>query len=152
MTRPPAVLAVLAAALCGCRTPDLPPVDLSGPGWQVRETDAVWRPGARAPEVAGELLLAVHPDGRRFVQFSKQGLPLVLARSGARGWRLESPLRPRAHGGRGRPTRRVPWFVLDDLPPTATPEDGPWRLERLPGGRWRLQHASTGEFLEGLDP
>ena len=142
---------VLVGCGAGCRTVDPSPLDLSTPGWTVQETDAVWVPGADAPEVPGEVLVAVHVDGRRFVQFSRQGLPLVQARQVDGRWSLRSPLRPGVHGGPGRGTRRVPWFVVDRLPPTPGERRG-WVVEALPDGRWRVRQRRAGQMLEGLDP
>src|SRR5213593_2130154 len=64
---------------CGaCRTaPPLAPANLSEPGWRIREGQAVWRPKIEAPEIAGELLVATHPNGQTFLQFTKTPLPLV---------------------------------------------------------------------------
>lgn len=143
-----------AAALCiaggaGCIAPRMAPVNVSEPGWQTTETAVVWRPKAGAPELAGELLLATHPDGRRLVQFSKQALPLVTAQMDARGWRISSSLRSGAWGGRGTPTDRVPWFQIGQLPPVAGGSSR-WQLEHRPGPVWHLENPRTGEFVEGV--
>src|SRR5687767_15391395 len=64
--------------LLGCRaTFDLPPVDLTQPGWQVRQGQAVWRPSANGPELTGELVWAAHPDGRFLLQFFKTPITMV---------------------------------------------------------------------------
>src|SRR5262245_41804452 len=73
-----AVPAALLICLTACRTIGvLPPVDLSEAGWTVRQGQALWQPRTGAPEIAGEILLATHPDGRQFVQFTKNPFPLV---------------------------------------------------------------------------
>ena len=142
------LLAVLAT---GCIVPRLAPVDLAAPGWRVQETQAVWCPRAGAPELLGELLVATHPDGRRLVQFSKQNLPLVTAQANSGGWALSSSLRKGRFGGKGRPTTRVPWYQLTELPPAAPEEKSGWRLTESAIG-WRLAHSGTGEYLEGARP
>ncbi len=141
-----------AALLAGCSGPRLAPVDLSAPGWRVQEVAAVWRPRREAPELAGELLLAAHPSGERLVQFSKQALPLVTAQVATNGWGLSSSLRAGRFGGRARPTERVPWFQLTNLPPAVPPATSWWRLDTTAEGHWRLTHERTGETLEGMVP
>lgn len=146
----PCALVVLLL-LSGCVTPTLAPVDLGAPGWRVQETQAVWRPRAGAPELIGELLVATHPDGRRLVQFSKQNLPVVTAQEGPEGWTLSSSLRSGMFGGKGRPTRRVPWFQFTGLPPRAPEAKSGWRLTES-ATDWRLAHPGTGEYVEGARP
>lgn len=151
-----ATLAWLGAAgvawvAAGCTNPRMAPLNLAEPGWRLRESEAVWRPAQDAPELMGELLVAHHDDGRRWIQFSKQGLPWITARQGGGAWRIESPLRRRGAGGRGRPPGRVPWFLLDDLPPSDPPGHSPWRLQRWASG-WRLSNEATGEAIEGSNP
>jgi hypothetical protein len=145
----PLIGALLLGA--GCAAPRLAPVDVSEPGWSLSETPAVWRPRRDAPELVGELIVAVHRDGRRLVQFHKQTVPVVTAQTAPEGWRLSSPLRPGAHGGTGRPTTRVPWFQIHRLPPDPQVKN-PWRLSAESHGAWRLSNPRTGEFVEGLAP
>lgn len=132
----------------GCSTaPTFPTVDLSEAGWKVRELPAVWRPRQGAPELTGELLLAIN-GGSRLVQFSKQGLPILTAQMSTNGWRVSSALQAGSHTGRLPPPRQVLWFLIDNSPPQgAVPS--PWRLEdRGPGGGWTLSNPRTGESLE----
>jgi len=126
----------------------LPPLDLAAPGWQVKETAAVWQPRAGAPELVGELLVAVHPDGQRLVQFSKQGLPLVTAQSTSNTWQISSSLRSRVYSGNQPAPSRVLWFRVDSLPPHE-PVLSPWQLEPTPEAGWVLTQRRTGERLEG---
>lgn len=144
-------LPLLALAFAGpaCVTRPMPPWDIAAPGWQRHGFAAVWRPDSQSPEIAGELLLAEHPDGSRWVQFSKQGLPVVVARSGAAGWEIGSPLRKRTFRGTGRPPGRIVWFrIRRDGPGSGT--DGGWTATTGPDGRggWILERARTGERLE----
>src|SRR2546422_5254946 len=61
---------------CACRTvPPLAPANLSEPGWTMREGQAVWRPKTEGPEIAGELLVAIHRTGETYLQFTKTPLP-----------------------------------------------------------------------------
>jgi hypothetical protein len=135
----------------GCAAPRLAPIDLAEPGWTVRESAAVWHPPGNAPELAGEILVASHPDGRLFVQFSKQTLPVVAATATPAGWSVGSPLRRGAVGGRGRPTDRVPWFQIRSLPP-GDPASQRWQLVRSNGVPWRLRAVRGNEFVEGSAP
>ena len=144
-------LLALFALLVGCAGPALPPVNFAEPGWQVHEAAAVWRPRRAAPELAGELLVATHPDGRQLVQFSKQALPLVTAQAATNGWNLTSPLRAGRFGGRPPATDRVPWFQLTTLPPSQ-PFSPRWTLGIETNGAWRLSNPRTGESVEGAAP
>src|SRR6185503_6749264 len=50
-----AALALSALLLTSCRTTlTLPPVNLSEPGWTLRQGQALWRSKRDAPEIAGE--------------------------------------------------------------------------------------------------
>ncbi len=145
-----ATLAVLAFAwlsLCGCAGPAQEPVNLSEPGWRVRQEAVVWRPRGTAPELMGELLVAVNPDGRRLIQLSKQTLPVVTAQESSAGWTLSSSLRSGRFGGHGAPTDRTPWFQFTSLPPSA-PVSARWHLESDTNG-WKLTNPATGESVEG---
>jgi len=70
-----ALLLILGA---GCRTANpLPPADFSAPGWRVQQGQAVWKPSASRPELAGDLLLATNVNGNMFIQFSKMPFPVA---------------------------------------------------------------------------
>src|SRR5881296_2669342 len=74
---------------CACRTASLlSPANLSGPGWTIREGQAVWRPKTEAPEIAGELLVATHRNGETFLQFTKTPLAFVVARITTNRWHI----------------------------------------------------------------
>lgn len=148
-----AFLALLVAVLGGCATlPPLPAVDLSAEGWTIRRGQAVWRPGADAPEIVGDLIVAVREDGGMFAQFSKTPLTVAVARANATGWELDLAMFDRRVAGRGEPDARFALFQLarvqrgPELPRT-------WRFDVSQDGRWRLANDRTGEFMEGYwDP
>ena len=143
-------LAVLVALLMitACRTPPrpLPPVDVSEPGWKLREGQALWRSTRDAPEIAGEVTLAWHADGRSSVQFTKTPLPFLSAQTTKGIWRIEFIPEHRAFSGRGSPPAHFIWLALgrslNGIPPPA-----PLRLEKLPDGGVRLMNPSSGEAL-----
>jgi hypothetical protein len=124
---------LLALATAGCATvAPLPPVDLAEPGWTVRSGQAIWRPGAGRPELAGDLLLAWRSEGAGFVQFSKT-LPMVEARMDPSGWRIDYPSARRHRTGRGKPSSRILWFQL---------------LRTADEARTAVTDATTGERIE----
>ena len=130
----------------GCSTEPLPAVNLAQAGWVVKRMEAVWTPCSGAPELTGEVTVANHPTEGSLVLFSKQGLPMVTARTATTRWTLASPLKRGTYGGRGQPPRQVPWFLLNgsheerDFPK-------PWHLEVTATG-WQISNSSTGEKLE----
>jgi len=136
-------IAVMALTWVGCVRAPMPPLDLAGPGWQTQEAAALWTPGRGAAELAGELLLADHGGPDTLVQFSKQGIPLVTARTDAIGWEIRSSLRKGRASGRGHPPERVLWFQL--MRAGLAPD---WARVDLGDGRWRLENRKTGEQME----
>ena len=140
-------LGVLCAA--GCRTaPPWPAVDLGEPGWTVREGQAIWRAKRGAPEIAGEIHIATHPNGRAFVQFTKTPFPFVIARTEADVWQIEMPARNKRYTGHGHPPARIIWFQLALVLAGSSPsKDWSWHVEK--DHHWRLENLSTGESLQG---
>src|SRR5262245_37421976 len=142
---PLCLLAFLGAA--GCRTaPPLAPVNLKEPGWTMHEGQAVWRPNRAAPEMAGEILVATHPNGGAFVLFTKAPFPFVIARTEANTWEIEMPTRNIRYSGRGQPPARVLWLQLPRVLTGASPPKG-WSWQAPRDRHWRLENVSTGEFL-----
>lgn len=133
----------------GCRTA-LPfgHVDLREPGWTLQKGQAIWTPKAGAPELAGDLLIARHADGRSFVQFSKVPFPSVTAWRHGAAWQIEYQPQNRRHSARSHPPARclmlhvVPAMLAQDLPPALQmdPVD-------TAGLKWRLWNRRTGESL-----
>ncbi len=143
---------IICLWVCGCRSVSpVEPVDLLQPGWQVTERPAVWRPSRSAPELVGELLIATHLDGRRFVQFSKQSLPLVIARTEGSLWRISSPMKGRGSAGRLPVPEHVLWLQIDGLPPKVSAKSR-WEVVFDANDRWLLNDRRTGESLEVAAP
>jgi hypothetical protein len=133
----------------GCRTlPEFPAVDLRAPGWNVREAQVLWTREAGAPPVAGELLVAIGPDGRNYAQFTKNPFQLLVAQTDARGWQLSIPPERKRYSSRGRPPAKVGLFqfseVLRGQPPAAS-----WNWHEPEPGAFVLERRATGERLEG---
>jgi hypothetical protein len=136
--------------IIGCRTvPELPPVDPSQPGWQMRQGQAVWRPNTNAPELAGELIWATHADGRFMLQFLKTPIVMVEAQGGDEAWQISFPARERTiRGSRGRlPSQRLGWLYLAKALHGET-LTAPSTFTRS-GNKWIFANARTGEMIEG---
>ena len=149
-----AVLSVIAAALTtGCLdTRPLGRVNLSEPGWQVKEGQGVWKMKKTSPELAGEILLATRTDGRAYLQFTKTPFPFVIAQLTMKSWQFELPTQNRRYSGPGKGPARMPWLRLPGLLRGEKPPAG-WRWRVPETNHWRLEKLSTGEFIEGfLEP
>ncbi len=134
----------------GCRTaPKAPPFVVSGPGWHVREGQALWRPGRQFPELGGELVMASHEDGRCMIEFAKTPVPLVLAQTSRTNWLIKFPSRSMSFAGHQPPPARFAWLYLsgalagDSLPSAL-------HFQRKPDSGWRLENARSGEVVEGF--
>ena len=129
-----------AGAWSGCRsTAPLPPLDLAAPGWEVRQGQALWRPGGGKPEIAGDVVLSRHPRGDAFVQFSKT-LPIVSGRLSPGTWQIEFPPEDKRYSGGGNPPKRLVWLQLLRALEGAALDD-----------RWLLAHPSD-RFIALEDP
>lgn len=143
--------ALLVLSAPGCLAPKLSPISLRAEGWTSREVPAVWQRSSKAPEIAGDLLVAFHADGTRYIQFSKGGLPILSARASKEGWVLNSSLRKGTFGGRSSPPNSILWFQVPTVPnPSPSAIKPPWVMETTESGGWILRHQRSGERLEGL--
>jgi len=136
----------------GCLSlPPQPPMDLSGPGWTIRNGQAVWKPAGQTTELAGELLVATHPNGSFVVQFIKPPLPFVSVQQTDAGWQAQFFAQKKSYSGRGRPPARIIWLQLPSALAGKAAADG-WILTyrtNVDAG-WRFANKRTGEFLEGF--
>jgi hypothetical protein len=134
----------------GCMTsPDKILFTTNDPGWTVRQGEAIWRPGLKRPELAGEFVLAQNPDGRSSLQFTKTLMPVLLAQTSRTNWLIQFPSQRFGFTGRGRPPQRFTWLYLSAaLTGETLPEN--FHFTRSPDGGWRLENRRTGEFVEGL--
>jgi hypothetical protein len=136
----------LAVLLCGCRTvKPLPPDDLSAPGWEVRQGQAVWK--TRESEFAGELILATRVD-ESSVQFIKTPLPIVSGQTKGREWTIRFFADNRTVIGQGTPPAQVLWLHLPSAVGGASlPKPLQFKTE---GSNWELRNAETGESISGF--
>jgi hypothetical protein len=144
-----ALIAASGLALSGCRTtPALPAVNFAEPGWSVQQGQAVWKARATAPEIAGEVLLANHSDGRSLIQFTKTPFPIVIAQSVSNRWEIQFVPEGRTFRGRGLPPKYFGWLhLLSAL--SARPLPKSFTLARPGAATYRLESPVTGESIEG---
>lgn len=147
-------MAPLAAALqllASCANmPMRQPLDITGPGWKVREGQATWTPGHAESPINGELTLASGPPNSFFVQFSKPPFTLVTGQASGGSWLLEYPLQRKTLAGREAPPLDRVWFALANaLGDQRRPVPG-WAFAKTPNGGWALANRRTGERLEGF--
>jgi len=136
-------------SLSACRTTGtVNPINLSEPGWSVRQGQALWHMPGQRPELAGEIVVALNADGRCFVEFSKTPFPLVRAECGDSRWEIEFPPEKLFYAGGSPPPRQLAWLqVCRGLAGKATAF--PWRFERHADGSWRLDNSLSQETVEG---
>jgi hypothetical protein len=146
-------LLLLLQFCASCRSiAPVPPVDLSEPGWQIQQGQAVWKLGKNKPELAGEITFARHSDGRCLLEFSKTPFPLARAKIGVTRWEIEFPPQKLYFSGGGQPPVRLAWLQLMQAL-TEKPVAPPWHFELRPHGGWRLENPRQGESVEGyLEP
>jgi len=140
---------ILALLLCSCRTtPDLPPVNLSEPGWTQRQGQAVWRRERDKQEFAGELLLATRGD-RVMLQLTKNPLPFVNVQSRGAQWELKYIQQRRFHHGHGVPDADQIWVHLARALNGAKPP-APLVFQLTTQHGFKLENPKTGEMVSGF--
>ena len=138
---------MLMCAMTGCMTVNsLPAVDLSAPDWTMRKGQALWKPGADKPPLAGDLIAARNDNGDVLISFSKPPFPIFTARTAGNLWRIEFVERNRFYSGRGRPPRQFIWFFLPVVLDGGPAPDG-WDLSVDADSRLYLNNRITGEEI-----
>lgn len=145
--RAPFPLLVAAVSLVACTTAR-PHYDTSESGWKIRSGQAVWRSYRRAQEVAGELTIATHTDGRTLVEFSREAKSLVSAQTSPGRWWIEFS-GDSFLAGHGSPPSRFVWLHLARFMDGSRPP-ARWSFERKSDGGWRLENRAQGEVIEGI--
>jgi len=141
-------LAVAAMLFTGCSTlPPIAPVNVNSSGWTTHRGQAVWKFGKRAPEIVGDLMVAVNDDGRLFVEFNKSLVTVATAQTDAQQWVLDLPMFERTLSGRGAPSDRFALFQFDEVLRGEKPP-GNWEYT-VTDSDWRLANPRTGEYVEG---
>jgi len=93
-------------------------------------------------------MLAMHPDGRSFVQFTKTPLPIVTAQIRSNAWRVTFAPQNRTYAGSGAPPDRILWLQLPDgLIGRHTSTN--WYFARTKDG-WHFENLETEEALDGF--
>jgi hypothetical protein len=139
------ILALIIMA--GCVSAPLPPADLSAPGWTIQQGQAIWKPTASRPEIAGDLIMATNTDGDCFLQFTKTPFTLATAQLAGGHWQLEFGNDQHSWRGSGMPPARFVWFQV----PRAllgAPIAPAWQFQSGTNG-WQFENLQTGESLEG---
>jgi hypothetical protein len=142
----PLLLPVLTS--CSTLSRPLPPVNLSEPGWTVRQGQAVWTLPRGQKDIAGEVILATGPADKAFVQFSKSPFTLVVGQLDAKHWQVEFPPQNKHYAGPGTPPKRIIWLYLPRVLAGKSPPRG-WSWSESEGN-WRLQNPENGEAIEGF--
>jgi hypothetical protein len=140
----------LSAMFTGCRTlPPAPSVNLAETGWVIRQGQAVWSPEPGKPDVAGDLLVAMHRDGRSVVQFTKPPLPFAVAQRGSNFWHVQFFAQKKSYSGQGDPPSRIIWLQLPDGL-IGRHSDTNWFLARKQDGSWHFENLVNEEMLDGF--
>jgi hypothetical protein len=107
-----AALVLLSFTMSCQTTPSMSAINLSEPGWTLRQGQAVWLTKHDAPEIAGEVLFASHLDGRSMLQFTKTPLPFVTVQTTCASWQVEFAGGQRRFAGARSPSMRLLWVHL----------------------------------------
>ncbi|MDX1951233.1 MAG: hypothetical protein SFY81_03565 [Verrucomicrobiota bacterium] len=141
----PALL--LAGLLVGCVS--LPPlvIDQQDPGWRVLTGQAIWHPPGKKIEITGDLLVALHQDGRSLVQFTKTPFPIVNAQFQPGAWQVEFPAEKKRFSGKGDPSHRLSWLQVPSVLRHGKIHPA-WKITKNSDTNWILTSLRTDEVLE----
>ena len=131
---------------CAVSAPALKKVDLEDPGWRIWRGQALWKPNAERPTLAGEIIAARHLNGDVLVNFSKSPLPLVTAQTAGDTWRFDIVEGGRFYSGSGSPPKRIVWFFLPALLDGETMPKN-WKAGMTEKGVWTVRNQRTGETI-----
>lgn len=146
------LLVVFASLLLlnGCASlPPQPAMDISQPGWVIREGQAAWKKSPGSPALAGKLLVALNTDGRNVVQFQPSTGDSVLAQFSTNFWQVRLPGEAKVRTGRGELPQNSIWLQLPEGLLGNSAMDTEWMMVRERGKPFRFHHDATGESLEG---
>jgi hypothetical protein len=148
-----AALGVALTLFAGCASVTrMPRVDLTDADWTVWSGQAVWRPRADRPSLAGDLIVARNARGDVLINFSKSPLSIFTAQTSGGSWKIDFIESEQSHAGQGRPPKRFVWFYLPGILDGAAPP-GDWSAESLAADEWTLVSPKTGETIKlVLDP
>jgi hypothetical protein len=134
---------------CGCQTTTQSLFTATGPGWQVQQGQALWRPKSGLPEFGGDLVLASDDAGRHLIEFDKTPINLMSAQITSNRWLIKFPQQNMSFSGHGAGSAHFGWLYLPAaLEGKPLPKN--FSFERKPDGGWRLENSRTGEILEGF--
>src|SRR5579859_6110050 len=131
-------LGVAGLIVSGCATlrKPLPAVNVQAPGWVVHQGQAVWKLPDSKQDIAGDVTVALGPEGSSFVQFSKTPFPLVIGQTSGNRWQMEFPAQNKRYNGSGAPPKRAMWLYLPRAIEGKTlPQHWTWSSTN---GNWRL--------------
>jgi hypothetical protein len=141
------LLSIFVLSLSGCATTPLPPTNLSAPGWTIQQGQAVWKPTASRPDIAGDLLMATNTDGDCFIQFTKTPFTLATVQVSGGRWQLQFGNDQYSWRGNNPPPTRFVWFQLPRAL-AGSPIAPDWQFQSTTNG-WEFNNPQTGESLEG---
>ncbi len=145
-----AVMGLLLWPAVSCRTvAPLPAVNLTEPGWTLRQGQALWRSRRDAPEIAGEVIFARHTSGRTLLELAKNPLPFVTVQTSGELWQVEFVPQKRRFSGKGVPTNRLLWVHLARALNGTTPPS-PLKFEKTGADAFTLENPATGERISGF--
>ncbi|MBK7998310.1 MAG: LysM peptidoglycan-binding domain-containing protein [Verrucomicrobia bacterium] len=141
---------VILSFVTGCSTlAPQPAMNLAEPGWVIREGQVAWKASADSAEIRGQLLVALHADGRNVVQFTAASGERVQAQFSTNFWQAQLPGQQAPVTGRGKPPQKIIWLQLPEGLLGNSAEETDWMMSRERGKPWRFYHDVTGESLEG---
>ncbi|MFU8831075.1 MAG: glycosyltransferase [Wenzhouxiangella sp.] len=131
---------LISILLVGCASfPDLPPADLSEPGWTVWTGQVVWKPRGLDEAIAGELIVGRHTGGESLILLAKPPLTIFVAQTSEETWQIKFSGDREDRAGRLPPPRQFVWFSMPDLLEDGVPPRG-WNAQHRPPDTWELEH------------